>query len=124
MELLDKIKLLARQIKKINDVDMHKIIVDMQAEAFILTEENKKLLEENSVLKEEAAQLKEKLRITSSIKFENSVYWLPDGKDGKDGPYCPNCWGEKQILMRMEQDITRNRLYNKCPDCMLVIRAK
>jgi len=124
MDIRNEIKFLAKQIKKIDDVEMHKRILDVQAEILIMQEENKKLSEENSSLKEEVSQLKEKLKITHSIKLENSLYWVPDSKGDKSGPYCPNCWSTRQVLVRMTKDSVRNRSYNKCPECMIVIMVK
>ncbi|MBI4688750.1 MAG: hypothetical protein HY754_00530 [Nitrospirae bacterium] len=125
MNIRDEIKSIARQIKKIGDVDLHKKIFDIQAEISIVLEENKKLAEESNTLKEEIDKLKEKLKIMKSIRLEDSVYWVATGSKGeKEGPFCPNCWGTKEILVLMGMDIVRNRPYNKCPECMLVIRAK
>ena len=41
MDLRDEIKSITKQIKKTGDVDLHKKIFDVQAEIFILFEENK-----------------------------------------------------------------------------------
>lgn len=124
MDLRDEIKSITKQIKKTGDVDLHKKIFDVQAEIFILFEENKKLAEESNALKEEIDRLKEKLKIMTSIKLENSLCWIPDSKGDKSGPYCPNCWSTRQVLVRMTKDSVRNRSYNKCPECMIVIMVK
>lgn len=124
MNIRDEIKSITKQIKKTGDVDLHKKLFDVQSEIFILFEENKKLAEESNALKEEIYRLKEKLKIMKAIRLENSVYWVTGSKGEKEGPFCPNCWGTKEILVRMETDVVRNRPYNKCQECMLVIRAK
>lgn len=123
MDFENKIKLLTKQIKKVNDAELYKSMLEVRAEILIILEENKSLKEELEQLEGKLKTMEEKMKIMRSLKLENSVYWAFSDKGDQQGPFCPNCWNAKQILVPMEKDITRNRAYNKCPDCLLVIRA-
>lgn len=123
-DIVSKLKLLTKQIKKTNNIELYNYIVEIQTEFQVLVEENRRLTEEVESCKGQADELAEKLMIMSSIKLENSVYWLDDKKGEKRGPFCPNCWETKHVLVGMCKDIVRNRPYDKCPECLLVIKAK
>lgn len=64
MGLLDEIKSLATTIKQIDNIELYRKILDLQAEAM-------QLLEEKAAVEKENRELREKLTIQGELKFEH-----------------------------------------------------
>lgn len=94
MGIIDKIKSVAKTIQKIDNIELYKTILDLQANVMDVVDENMKL-------KNEVAELKEKFKTKESLSFEHDAYWLKK-EDGKnDGPFCSGCWDSKKQLIRL-----------------------
>lgn len=114
MGLLDEIKSLATTIQKIDNIELYRKILDLQAEAM-------KLLEEKAAVEKENRQLHDKLKIGGELEFEHNVYWRQDEDTGRsDGPFCSNCWDSMQRLVRLHQKENPN--YIECPTCKQPIK--
>ncbi len=115
MGILDEIKSVAKTIQQIDNIDLYRKILDLQAEVM-------NLLEENGNLKTEVASLKDKLRIKESLVFQQDAYWQKASDGNKYGPFCTKCWDTEQILVRMLDDPLSRLPCNKCPNCKTVIK--
>lgn len=117
MRILDEIKSVAKTIQQIDNIDLYRQILNLQADVM-------DLLQEKNNLKIEVASLKEKLRIRESLVFKNDSYWQEKPEGLRDGPFCSNCWDTNQILVRMIDDAHALLPCYKCPSCKTIIRAK
>jgi len=88
MGIIDNVKDIAELIKKYNNVELNRKIIDLRDEIFELRENNLKLKEEN--------------KISEKIVFEKPYYWLKDGLK-KDGPYCQKCYDDNKKLIRLQE---------------------
>lgn len=108
MAIIDEIKSAATLVHQIGNMDLYKKILEIQAQAMDLMENNLRFQKENQMLKE-------KLEISGKLVCEKDVYWFPmDGK--KDGPFCTRCWDADKKLVRLHK-LTGNPVYSKCPNC-------
>jgi len=107
MSIIDDIKSVAKTIQQADNIELYQKILDVQAKALEVVEENSKLREENK-------ELKEKLKIKENLKNENNAYWIEaDGK--KDGPFCSCCWDVDKNLVRLHP--CGNPSFYNCPNC-------
>ncbi|HWR59398.1 MAG TPA: hypothetical protein VN328_10970 [Thermodesulfovibrionales bacterium] len=94
MGILEEVKSVAKTIQQIDNIDLYKRILDLQAH--IMT-----LVEENNGLKTELRELKEKFKVKEKLLFGNNAYWLKRKDGSNEGPFCSNCWDVKQVFVRM-----------------------
>jgi len=106
MGIIDNAKDIAELIKKYNNVELNRKIIDLCDEIFELREDNLKL-------KEKIKALDEEKKINKKMVFESPFYWLKDGEK-KDGPYCQKCYDDNKKLIRL-QDLKNG--YRECLVC-------
>lgn len=113
MGVLDEVKSIAKTVQQIDNIELYRKILDLQAQIM-------DLLEDNSKLKEEITDLKKKLSIQQGLVFQDDAYWLPKSGTGQEGPFCSNCWDVRNQLVRMH--FCSNREYSECPTCKKSIK--
>ena len=106
MGIVDRVKDIAELIKKYNNVELNRKIIDLRDEIFELKEDNLKL-------KEKIKALDEEKKINEKMVFESPFYWLKDGEN-KDGPYCQKCYDDKKQLIRLQDN---KNGYWECLNC-------
>lgn len=75
---------------------MYRKILDLQADAL-------KMVEENSKLRDRIKELETAFAIQGTLVFEDNHYFV--SKDGtKDGPFCTLCWDNDRRLVRKHKD--------------------
>ena len=115
MGILDEIRSVASTIQKIDNIDLYRQILNLQAEIM-------QLVEENTSLKGEVASLKEKFAMREQLIFEKNAYWLPSGGNCKGGPFCSNCWDVRRHLVRMH--FNQETGYGRCPTCQVPVEIE
>jgi len=95
MGIIDNAKDIVELIKKYNNVELNRKIIDLCKEIFELREDNLKL-------KEKIKALEEEKKINEKIVFEKPYYWLKVG-EGRDGPYCQKCFDDNHKLIRLQE---------------------
>jgi hypothetical protein len=100
VRIVDTLRDVVALIQKANDVELHRISLDLQTQVFGLLEENR--------------GLKEKLATRESLTFDTkkNSYWK-----GADGPYCSACFDSGGMLIRLHQV---HDLSPMCPKCQTV----
>jgi len=106
--VLEDVKSLASTIQKIDNIELYRKILDLQAEIM-------KLLEEKAASAEETRALRERLAIREALVFRQDCYWRGTGGGEQDGPFCSNCWDSGGKLIRMHR--LGNPKYRECPAC-------
>jgi len=115
MGILDEVKSVVGTIQKIDNIELYKQILDLQAEIM-------KLVEENSSLKGEIASLKDKFAVREQLIFAKNAYWLPAEGGRKTGPLCTNCWDVRRQVVRMHFD--KETGYGQCPTCKVPVEIE
>jgi hypothetical protein len=90
-DIIAHAKSLADLIKKANDQELYRRIVDLQAE---ILEQSGKLME----LFTTNRQLQEKLDQRAKLAFKRPFYF----SEGDAIPHCAHCWESKQLLVHLE----------------------
>jgi len=81
MKIIDNAKEIAGLIKKYNNMDLDRKILDLQGEIINLTNEKRDLEDENR-------KLKEKLSLRKKMTYKKP-YWF---QEGDEVPFCPLCY--------------------------------
>lgn len=89
MGVIDHAKDLATLIKKLNNIELDRKIVDLQGEIIDLEQKNRELVEENR-------ELKENLTYHGTLAFNGNAYWMDGKLDSEKGPFCSGCWDDKK----------------------------
>lgn len=121
MKILDDLKQAEELARTSVDHPLYELILLIRAQVLELQERILLLTQENTALRSELSSLKEARDTKSRMVFERSSYWerKPDG--GSDGPYCSNCWDNRQTPVRM---VSRpNPAYMRCPTCQIDIEV-
>ena len=109
MGIADGIKSIAKLVKKYNDLELMKRIVDLETELLAIIEENNDIKRENTELKEAKA-------ISESFVFEDNTYFRIEGGT-RTGPYCSGCWDDKSKLVRLRTFNQQIGIVRRCPVC-------
>jgi hypothetical protein len=51
---------------------------------------------------DEIRDLRQKLELKEKVKWVRPFYWVEDG-DGRDGPFCPQCYDSEHKLIRLQR---------------------
>jgi hypothetical protein len=95
MSALDTAKDVVEIIRKIDNIELYKKILDLHGEIV-------KVYEENTTLKQKVQSLQDTLRTKNALEYNQNCYWLQTDQ-GKDGPFCVHCWDTEQKLVRLHQ---------------------
>ena len=115
MGVLENVKEVTGLIQKIDNIELYRKILDLQAEVFNLVDENRKL-------KQDSDELREKQRIKETLFFDKSVYVIQKADGKEEGPFCPSCWDGHKRLSRLAE--YGNTAYLRCPVCDKAARTQ
>jgi len=89
-----------------------------------------KLRDANIELRNENRDLREKLNTREGLTFAENVWWKLLDNGGREGPYCPKCYGDRDKAVRMGYHVYNfgpnygvSRKYT-CPVCDISIAAQ
>ena len=106
MGLFEGIKDVAGIIQKIDNIELYKKILDIEAQALDLQDELAKLKAENS-------ELKEQKNISDKIERHSTLYLTLKDDHGKI-PYWTHCWDNEHKLIQLDSS---NGESFGCPHC-------
>ena len=96
MGILDTAKDAVMLVQKIDNIELYRKILDLQADAL-------KIQEENDKLRGKVKSLEEALQIQGTLVFEDNSYFVIK-VGSKEGPYCSLCWDKDRQLVRKHKD--------------------
>lgn len=108
MAIYDQLKDIGKVLREADKIDQYQLILDIQQSLMDMQHKLQGLEEENS-------KLKSMLELKSKMFYGQSVYWIKN-KEGKDGPYCPGCYDDKNKAIRLRPVSDYAGEYT-CPIC-------
>ena len=103
MEIVDHIRELADGVQKLDNVDLYRKVLNIQAE--VLTLASALRTKEDRI-----NELEEQLRIGIQLVRDRNVYWDKNQKGEPTGdPYCSYCWETARLAIHL--------IDRSCPHC-------
>jgi hypothetical protein len=108
MSIIDNAKEIADLIKKYDNMDLYRKILDLQGEIINLTEEKRTLEDENR-------NLKETLSLRKKMTYKKPYYF----QEGDEVPFCPLCYERDGIPIHMKgpSRSASGKTYYFCENC-------
>jgi hypothetical protein len=107
MGVVENMKDVADIVKKFNDIDLNRRILDLENEVLDLARAKRRG-------EEKIEELERTLKFKGDLKFKEPYYWL----EGDDVPFCPNCWEkEPEPIHVVHQWSEHGETRRDCPNC-------
>jgi len=116
MGIIENAKDAVKLVQKIDNIELYRKILDLQAEAF-------ELIEQSKLKDEKIDKLKKALKVKGKMVCKDSAYYLTDDK-GKiiDGPFCTKCFDTDQDTIRIVAHTTGGQV--KCLKCKVIFESQ
>lgn len=110
--MIDNIRDAVKIVQKMDNMELYRDLLDLQAEALELTQ---KLKEKDGKI----AQLEEALKIKGKMVLRRMAYYITDENGGKfiDGPFCTKCFDVDHVMCRIVLVEGMNAV--KCQKCKI-----
>ena len=107
MSVTDNVREVADRIRKFNDIEWNRKIVDLEGEILDLIRDKRRL-------ETRVEDLEDTLAFKQKLVFKEPFVWL----EGDATPYCPSCWEANHkavhvVLVYDDEDSTGR----DCPNC-------
>jgi len=111
MGIVDNVKDAVKLVQRMDNIELYRKILDLQAEAIELTEQLKQK-------DETIAKLKEALSLKGKMICKDSSYFTVDEKaEIVDGPFCAKCFDVDHTLCRILPVERPDNPEVQCPKC-------
>ncbi len=97
MGMIDAIKDAATLVQKADNIDLYRVLLQVQQEALNLVQEKSLLVEENIRLREQVRDLQAKAGARASLVRRDGMYFAEGDRD----PFCPHCWETEQMQVHL-----------------------
>jgi len=104
MGVVDSVKEVVELVRKIDNVELYRKILDLQSEINELTREN-------MTLEQDVEKLKKALAFQDKLTFK-APFWFAEGDPV---PFCPRCWEADKEAIHVV--VARDGIACKCPEC-------
>jgi len=109
MGIIDQGKELLDLLQKIDNLDLYRRMLDLQREVMALDQQLRDQMRENE-------RLREAFVLKGKLKFAHDAYYLLEGDQAVDGPFCTKCWDVDQCTVRIIQAADMRYM---CPKCQI-----
>ncbi len=107
MGAVENMKELADFVKRFNDIELNRRILNLENEVLDLSREKRRA-------DERVEELQRTLRFNKELVFKRPYYWL----EGDNTPFCASCWESKRMAVHVVDTFDPVRHEHKeCPTC-------
>ena len=124
MGIIENAKEAVKLVQQIDNMELYRNILDLQAEALELVQQ---LKEKDETIE----KLKTALELKGKMVCEHSAYWIKDDQGSKtDGPFCTNCFDNEHATRRLVQGGKPSNKgghdwsWIQCPKCKVPFRQE
>ena len=107
MGVIENAKELVSLVRKFDNIELERKIVDVQGDLILL-------VQENHVLQGKVRELREQLELRENLVAGVNVYWCKTDESERDGPFCTACLDSKGKLVRLRSHSDEDWF---CPVC-------
>jgi hypothetical protein len=107
MSAVEHVKEVADLIRKFNDIDLNRRILNLETEVIDLTRDKRRADERIEVLEKT-------LKLQKELKFKAPFYW----SEGDATPHCPACWEARLVAVHVVNSaVVGGHRHLRCPAC-------
>jgi hypothetical protein len=107
MGVVENMKDVADLVKKFNDIELNRRILNLENEVLDLARAKRRG-------EEKIEELERTLKFKAALEFKEPFYWL----DGDTVPFCPNCWEKSHQPIHVVNLWTEHgQTRHECPSC-------
>lgn len=107
MGAVENVKEVAELLRKYNDIELNRRILNLENEVLDLSREKRRA-------EEKSEQLERLLHFKEKLTFGEPFYWLEKDKT----PYCPACWEDKHKAVHIVFSFDNGKKARfDCPTC-------
>jgi len=122
MSFVDNIKEVVKIVQQIDNTELYRKLLDVQAEILEITEQLKSK-------DEKIKELEKALQLKGKMICENSAYFIVDENQNKtDGPFCTKCFDVDHIICRLINAPKHGEGHQwewvQCPKCKVPFRSR
>lgn len=92
VSIIDNAKDIAQLVKKLDDIELYRKIVELEEQIIELTQSK-------NDLESRCKELQEALEISEDMTFDNPYYF----REGDDIPFCAKCWETNKKALHLTQ---------------------
>ena len=96
MSVIETVRETVSLVKKIDNIELYRKILDLQAEI-------QKVVDENHEWKSRVKELERHLEIKEALIFRDNDYWVTKADGTSEGPFCSVCWDVEGKLVRLHK---------------------
>ena len=117
MSIIDNIKDIVGLVQKIDDLELYRRILDLQAEVQQLAGELSKKEDIIRQKEDRIRELEENLEFKKRLMWDNGDYFEMDDNGAATGrPYCSHCWEVDHVPVHVHQNPIQRQM-SACPRC-------
>ena len=114
MSIPETLKTVVELARAIDNTELHRELLSLQAETL-------ELYERSAALEKENERLRRTLDLRELMQFDKNVYWLEE--EGElEGPFCPRCCDGEYALRRMVH-FEQQQAW-ACPTCQMMVSSR
>ena len=108
MGVVENMKDVADLVKKYNDIELNRRILNLENEVLDLSRDKRRA-------EQRVEELERALKFQQALMFKPPFYYLGDDPN----PYCPACWDSKRIAVHLHHDREPMGVGDgkRCPAC-------
>lgn len=113
MDVVQNMKEVADLVKKFNDIELNRRILNLENEVLDLSRDKRRA-------GEKVEELERALKFKGELQFRDPYYW----REGDPTPYCPACWDTKRMaahIVRIKDPVRYDTV--QCPSCKHVYNS-
>ncbi len=115
MKIFDELKQACELARTTDDSQLYEVLLRIREQVVELQARLVEFTEENSRLRSEIASMRAAAETAERLVYQRNAYWQPRQGSDPEGPFCSNCWDNRQAVVRM---LSRpNPAYYRCPTC-------
>jgi hypothetical protein len=107
MGVVENMKDVADLVKKFNDIELNRRILNLENEVLDLSRDKRRA-------EERVEELERALKFSKELVLRDGFYWI----EGDDTPFCTACWDAKRLAIRIKRlplPVHHHRF--QCPHC-------
>ena len=114
MSIAQTLKTVVQLARDVDNSDLHRQLLSLQAETL-------ELYERNAALQKESEKLRRALDLREEMLFDKNVYWLEEEGE-RAGPFCPRCCDAEYAVRRMVHFEEQQAW--ACPTCQMMVSSR